>query len=230
MLKRAEESKITISDLKSLIDEQVKMGENNSDNKTVDIVNVFGGINNLLQTIIDLNDKSILSQDRINIIHQIITAPKQSQQTHDTIAAKTQIKTDKNDQNEDGAQIQLKLDATNTYLTSFVGESSSFKINSPIHHKVSVLSVVVSFIVYLILTRVCDPFVWIMYGNIFCFFLWHCTGTIHLKYLSFRQSTHYIYNTCTDDTPFCTTSYIGAKKVIIFLQKDRHFVHIYRLA
>eukprot|EP01084_Bolivina_argentea_P320557 556213_1 len=130
------ESVITKATLHQTHQQQVSEGYNN-DNNTVLLIQTMGGMDFVLDKILE-NDEFVLMQEQIDRIHQIIITPTQCQQQNKYQQNNKIIKLDRNNiqQKEKDDNVHWIMDETDNYLVSLFGEKYAEIILNIIHHKI----------------------------------------------------------------------------------------------
>eukprot|EP01083_Nonionella_stella_P024960 68745_1 len=130
--------------LRSLHEEQLFNGSCNETN-TMDLVQILGGIDDILKTYLDHPDIT-LNPTQMHKIHQIISKPQQ----RSSITTKPTSNGIPLEDTKDRLYVEIEVDPDDNYLTTLCASNTS-KIRKLIEHKVHVFFLTISIICYAIL-------------------------------------------------------------------------------
>eukprot|EP01084_Bolivina_argentea_P067033 122161_1 len=156
-MSETKESAISAALLTKLIEEQYKNGNDNKHNTEL-ITECLGGIHSLLPIILRIQthqNETIINQNQLEHIHQIITTPHDFQH-HYKYTTQTLIQKDKIQEMDDNNTITLTLNPNNNYLLRFFRNKTAATIWNLIHSKICgiVVLLLVSFLLIIWLAAI----------------------------------------------------------------------------
>eukprot|EP01083_Nonionella_stella_P052013 138195_1 len=147
---------------------QIKSGISNS-HKTVDIVDVLGGIDKILANYLMTNDAQYhLNKNKLNKLHQLLKLNKTNQKRTDTDGLENKkMRFVNND------SLFYELDENNNYLNELFGSNIAAKTFTMLHSRFTFIVIVIGFIMWNIIRQVYDSHsvIYLLYSTCFCAFL-----------------------------------------------------------
>eukprot|EP01083_Nonionella_stella_P174615 605858_1 len=173
----ASQNRMSLNFLKCVVEKHIENGQDNED-KTKLIVDALGGINNLLNVLVTIDNEPIIGNGQRQRLYQILTTPRHSQSHQQSATTINHIVTRHQEKPD---RIDLILDPNDNYLQKWLGERMALKLKSFIHNKMSIFAICLSL--------VCWIAIWLFVPTILFVFQICCCISIWFPYLILNVAT-----------------------------------------